>query len=136
MYFMEREGALQSVWNFDGAELALVFEIKQEVIERLRVWDLEGTYWKLREFRAELDAKQYKKMKDNVEPPELAETKRLMEELEEQKNIFNSTNPTSESLSKFYSYLETFYMYLCRLMKKHGLFFREGDDPSQAIFQR
>ena len=133
---MVQDNALQSVWNFDGAELALVFEIKQEVIERMREWDLEGTYWKLREFRAELDAKQYKKLKDDAEPPEIAVTKRLMNELEEQRNIFNSTPNSNESISKFYSYLEAFYMYLCRLMKKHGLFFREGDDPSKAILQR
>ena len=134
---MERGGeALQSVWNFDGAELALVFEIKQEVIERLRAWDLEGAYWKLREFRAELDAKQYKKIKDDAEVPELKDTKRLVNELEEQRQIYISTPTTNESISKFYVYLETFYMYLCRLMKRHGLFFREGDDPSKAIFQR
>ena len=133
---MEQGGALQSVWNFDGAELALVFEIKQEVIERLKNWDLEGAYWKLREFRAELDAKQYKKLKDDAEPPEIKITRDLMGELEEQRNMFNSTIHSNESISKFYSYLEAFYMYLCRLMKRHGLFFREGDDPSKAIFQR
>ena len=54
------------------------------------LWGIEFYEPKEREFRAELDAKQYKKLKDDAEPPEIAVTKRLMNELEEQRNIYIS----------------------------------------------
>jgi len=148
------EEAQQSVWNFDGAELYAIFEIKKAFINCLLTWDLENAYWKVRTLRMELDAKLARRKKRIVEEheEEIAKIKgkkkkevvlteketcdKKMEDLETARTIFNTSTKSQEERGEFYLVLEKFYMYLCHLMKKHGIYFREGEDMSLAVLRR
>ena len=145
--------AIQSVWNFDGAELFAIFEIKKEFISCMLKWDLENAYWKVRTLRMELDAKLSrgsekstylveeiearegkKKKKSRVEKTVVDE---MLTDLENKRTIYNQINsPDDSEKGIYYLELETFYMHLCYLMKKHGLYFREGEDMTLAVLRR
>lgn len=139
---------LQSVWNFDGAELNLIFELKLEVSNALQEWNLEAAYWKLRDLRREIDAKLNRTKKNEIEcyneEGEKQKVKLTEKELidnfiiyvEKERNTYLLNYQGEGAASKFYLILEEFYMNLASLMKEHGLYFREGDDPSKAIFRR
>lgn len=143
-----RTSALQSIWNFDGAELHTLFELKSLATVQFIEWDLEGVYWTLRSMRRELDAKLddgSKKKKDDTNPEDASKKKeteretvnRLMNELEIKRNNYQGLETkTEKDKGEYYIFEENFYMELCRLMKKHGFYFRENDDPSQAILRR
>lgn len=147
---MSEEG-LQAVYNFDGAELQAIFEIKKEFIQCMLVWNLEQAFWKARLLRMELDAKLVRKLKkkiisDDDEPDEEDKNKKhtekeyidgLLSDLENKRVIFNSIpNPNGNVKAQYYLDIEFFYMELCYLMKKHGIYFREGDDSAYAILRR
>lgn len=143
------EEAIQSVWNFDGAELSLIFQIKAQAGFLLNEWNLEGAYWSLRNLRREIDAKlkrekgKKKKFeiivgeeKKQVEFNEKERVDYLLVELVNERDTFLTSPQDNEDLSRFYLVLEEFYLLLSRLMKEHGLYFREGDDPSDAFRRR
>lgn len=138
----------QSVWNFDGAELYLLFQIKARISEALEIWDLETAYRKLRVLRAELDAKLARRQKKILEDfdkelgkqkvkTEKEEVDDAMSDIDKYYSKYKSSiNPDDEIKSGFYLKLEGFYMFLCFLMKKHGLYFREGEDSRLAVLRR
>jgi hypothetical protein len=41
---MGEEESQQSVWNFDGAELFLIFQIKSSITDALDEWDITVAY--------------------------------------------------------------------------------------------
>lgn len=145
---MAEEEALKSIWNFDGAELNLIFEIKAEAGTNIKNWDVEAAYWSLRDLRRELDAKfdikkkedyefkdkEGKIIKKNITEKEFID--HLILEIEVERNKFLESEQEDSDNSRFYLVLEEFYMKLSTLMKKHGLYFREGDDPSKAIWRK
>lgn len=148
---VDTEQANQSVWNFDGAELYLIFQIKNKIVEAFELWDLETSYWKLRLLRMELDAKLQRttnKMIDEFEEEQAKEKKKkiqtekqitddLLKVIDEKYSTYKElTEPEEKDKSLFYQELETFYMHLCYLMKKHGLYFREGEDMRLAVLRR
>jgi len=145
---MYGEETQQSIWNFDGAELFLIFSIKQMIVEALESWDLETAYWKLRLLRMEVDAKlqrtkkriileQEKKLKGKVSKMEKDVMDNKIKNLAEKYSEFKSIiDPSDEEKSNFYNELEEFYLYICHIMKKHGLYFREGEDNTLAILKR
>ena len=138
----------KALWNFDGAELFLIFSIKQKIVEAFEEWDLETAYWKLRLLRGELDAKLKRgvnkivsefekrvKKKSNKIEKNVCDEK--MEQLDEKYSEWNKiVNPNNKEKSDFYLALEEFYLYLSYLMKKHGLYFREGEDMTLAVLRR
>lgn len=144
--------AIQSVWNFDGAELNLIFSIKAETVFYLQGWHLELAYWKLRDLRREIDAKlktekgkkeyeiqvekdgKVKAKKIKLSEKELVD--HMLGDLVNERGIFLKSVQKEEEHSRFYLALEEFYLLLCRLMKEHGLYFREGDDPSESFRRR
>lgn len=153
------EETQQSVWNFDGAELYAVFEIKTKFIEAMLEWNLESAYWAARTLRMELDAKLkrqsteekiQKKFKLGIEDDEedigtkkrkivfeKEEVDAMLSKLSKTRGEYNNvSSPSFEQKANYYVELEEFYMHLCYLMKKHGLYFREGDDARLAIFRR
>ncbi|HEC37728.1 hypothetical protein LCGC14_0732170 [marine sediment metagenome] len=145
------EEAIQSVWNFDGAQLSLIFQIKAQAGLSLNEWNLEGTYWALRNLRREIDAKfkttkskttksKFKIIVDEkekeVEFTEKEMVDYLLRELVKERDLFLVSAGDQESMSRFYLVLEEFYLVLSRLMKEHGLYFREGDDPQDAFRRR
>lgn len=151
---MVNEDTQQSVWNFDGAELLLIFEIKAEVVSNLQTWELESAYWKLRDLRRELDAKlgrkeekfegivleedkekhDKKKKKTKSEKDAVDEKLKILEEERRKYNLIGS--PSEKERGEYYLNLEEFYMHLCHLMKKHGIYFREGEDSRMAVLRR
>jgi negative regulator of genetic competence, sporulation and motility len=144
----ETQYAQQSVWNFDGAELFLLFQLKAKVLFALEAWNLEEAYRKVRLMRMELDAKMQRKQKKIIEDFEeeigkgKAKTEKqqlddMMRALDTAHSVYiKITYPTNEVQSIFYQYIEGFYMELCFTMKKHGLYFREGDDSRLAVLRR
>lgn len=150
---VEEQQSNQSIWNFDGAELYLIFQLKNKIVESFESWDLETSYWKLRLLRMELDAKLQRvnnKMLEEFDDKqeELSGKKKKkqtekqitddkMEELDEGYSKYKELdNIDDEDRSKFYQELQDFYMHLCYLMKKHGLYFREGEDMRLAVLKR
>lgn len=142
------EEGQQTIWNIDGAELALIFEIKVEAGSHLKNWNLEGAYWSLRDFRREIDAKLNREKKENVKiygkddevkDEQLTEKEVvniMLQDCENERNKFLKSDQDMDDLSSFYLILEQFYLHLSFLMKKHGLYLREGDDPSEAFRRR
>lgn len=151
---MEEE-TIQSKWNFDGAELYEIFELKRTFISSIRNWDLETAFWTLRDLRREIDAKLKrktnvksfindeeenkqikKKDKEENKKTEKKHVDDLIKGLDEDRMKFLSSNKTKEDKTAFYIRLEEVYMELCFIMKQHGLYFREGEDSTFAVFRR
>ena len=60
-----------------------------------------------------------------------------LKNVEEARKVFHSQGQEDEDAKvTFYDVLEKFYMYLCYIMKKHGLYFREGEDMRLAVLKR
>lgn len=145
---MVQEETQQSIWNFDGAELYAIFGIKQNFMEHMANWNLEKAYWSLREIRREIDAKLKRKDKKLLEEFEESKSKvkskktekeevdDYISELDKSRKEFNDSNGDDESKCKFYLKLEDVYMKLCHVMKRHGLYFREGEDMRLAVLKR
>lgn len=143
---MEEE--IQALWNVDAAQLYVIFQIKTDASLYLTGWELEKAYWKLRDLRREIDAKlrrekpkkymvrdkEGKKVAKEITQKEMVDY--LLDELTKEREVFNNSEKSNEDYSRFYLILEEFYMTLSELMKEHGLYLREGDDPSQAFRRR
>lgn len=141
----------QALWNVDGAQLFVIFQIKTEASIYLTNWNLEQAYWKLRDLRREVDAKlnrtkpedcNIKIIKDGkpkIEKKKMTQKQKvdfLLDELTTERQVFMGSARENEDYSRFYLVLEEFYMLLSELMKEHGLWLREGEDPSQAFRRR
>lgn len=139
----------KAIWNVDGAQLYVIFQIKTEASIYLTNWDLEKAYWRLRDLRREIDAKltrtkkqkyQIKNNEGDLEEQDLTQKEMvdmLLDELTNERISFsNIEDKTPKDFSRFYLILEEFYMVLSELMKEHGLYLREGDDPGQAFRRR
>lgn len=149
------EETQQALWNFDGAEAFAIFEIKKAFINSMQEWDLENSFWHVRSLRREIDAKlkrahkkaiielEERKEKESGKKKEKKKTEKQivdekLEALETARKNYNEAcpEPTEAQKSKFYKELEEFYMHLCYLMKKHGMYFREGEDMTLAVLRR
>jgi hypothetical protein len=147
---MADEKTQQAIWNFDGAELYTIFGIKLKFIECLDNWLLEDAYWALRSLRREIDAKlrrqekkiiqEFEQEKSKTKKPKKTEKKEvddMMEGLDKKRKEYNNeVNPPDEKKADFYLELEKCYMKICFIMKKHGLYFREGEDSRLAVLRR
>lgn len=118
----------ESVWNSDNMEHALLFEIKLCFISNMKAWDLENAYWDIRLLRVEIDAKL-----DEKEQDKLSDDLKALEKLRNE-YLLSKDNP--EAVGKFYAELETVYILISRLFKKHGIYYRSGLDPSRAALRR
>lgn len=137
-----------TLWNMDGAELNLIFTIKLESATYLKTWNLESAYWSLRDLRRELDAKLNRIKKEEIKYSDAAGNEKkgsftekeivdaMLEECEKERNMFIESQQEMEDLSRYYLVLEQFYLHLSYLMKKHGLYLREGEDASEAYRRR
>lgn len=146
---MAYEEDTKSEWNFDGAELEAIFLLKSNFIIQMSGWDLEKAFWTARTLRMELDAKlsrgkkkmrmQVEEMEGEKKEKEKAETEkelvdRLLNELEDHRNTYNGGDTNSDKVrTTFFSALEGFYLEICYLMKKHGLYFREKEYGGLAV---
>ena len=141
----------KALWNLDNVELTIIFQIKIQFIEALQSWNLENAYLRLRDLRRELDAKlrrarerfegitldENKDDKKKVIIIEKDEVDKRLKDLEKIRSDYNKKqNKTEEDKGNYYLALEELYLYLCFLMKKHGLYFREGEDNRMAVLRR
>lgn len=151
----------QALWNFDGAELYLIFQIKSSIVAALEKWNIEEAYSKLRLLRMELDAKLsrgnkkiieefekeneqsalFGKSKDKIKQEKKLTEKETVDDLINKLDIAYSVfiempNPLEKEKSAIYKSLEYVYMELSYLMKKHGLYFREGEDMRLAVLKK
>lgn len=128
---MDHEEIIQTKWNSDEAQLRIIFSIKEELVLRFLERDVEGVYWYLRSLRREIKAKLStdesatvsKKLKriDKIRLALLNKDESITKEVED------------ELMKLLYIKEEKFYMLLCDYMKRHGLYFREKEDPRKAI---
>lgn len=88
-------------------------------------WDIKNLYWTLRALRRQIDSKLKKNEKDDIE--------KKLKELEKYRKKYLEAK---ELKGEYWFKCEEFYIELMRLMKAHGLFFRESDDPRYAVLQR
>jgi hypothetical protein len=155
---MSDEQTQQSVWNFDGAELYLIFQIKSSIAEALDKWDIKTAYKKVRLLRMELDAaftREKKKILEEYDEEELKnklqkdkpapekkltekqEVDALMKQIDEAYTAYLKDGEFSDDeKSLMFQLIEKFYMHLCYIMKRHGLYFREGEDFRLAVLRR
>jgi len=117
---------LKTIWNMDEAVLKSIHCLKVKFIFLMERGEYEEAYWTLRHIRMEIDSK----LKD--EEQKNAEEK--IKELEQSRRDF--INNKNTETGKFCISLEVYYILLNRYMKKHGLYFRENDDPRYAVLQR
>lgn len=124
---MAEEGGFQvkAVWNSDDAQLRIIFELKEMAASYFLSRDLEELYWTIRSMRREIDAK--------LNPTEKTDLKSKLEEIDNKRDKLLHDKKNSEIANEFFISLEDFYITISSLMKKHGLYFREADDPRKAI---
>ena len=108
---------LKAEWNMDDSILKSVLLLKYQFIDKMKAWELDEAYCIIRQIRMEVEAKFKIKEQESLDADIL--------ELEELRNDYFKNKRLK---GKFYRGLESFNIILNRMMKKHGLYFREHDD--------
>jgi len=108
----------KAVWNIDDEILKIIKDLKVVFLRNLKEWRLEDAYWILDLICMECDAK--------LKPKEQMEIEEELIKLENNRKDFttNGKNKTGE----FYINLRNLYKKINRLMKDHGVWFREMED--------
>ena len=114
-YYKGSSEAKKAEWNMDDEILKIIRQLKSLFIIYINDWDLKNAYFILRQLRMEVDAK--------LSPEEQKEAEKKMEKLEDKRKEY--LEEEKEKRGDFYSSCEKYYIFLNRLMKHHGLFFRE-----------
>ena len=117
MAYKNYDDTLKAEWNMDDSILKSVLMLKYQFIESLKNWKLDDAYWVVRQIRMEVEAK----FKDK-------EQKKLAQDILKLEILRTEYFKDKKLRGKFYRCLEDFNIILNRLMKKHGLYFREHDD--------
>ena len=120
---------IKSLWNIDEARLKTIDFFLNKAEVEFQNWSLENLYWTLRSIKRMIYAKLKKEERAEIDA-KLAK----LEEFRRKNNIIK--NSTENTKGKFYRMCEDFYESLTILMKEHGIFFREGDDPRFAVLKR
>jgi len=140
------ENSSQAEWNADAIQLSVIFTIKLDVAKHLDSWDLEKAYWSNRAFRRELDAvltRKKKKIQEDFEKEhdrevalEKGEIDIMINALTDGREEWSECKDDEKAKLKFFMLNEEFYMHLCFIMKKHGLYLRESNDAGFAMARR
>ena len=120
----------KTVWNMDESRMKAVDYYLSLCETAFINWNLEELYIYLKQVRRMISGKiseeQFKKCDDMLQD---------MEKIRRSINIDNEQE-TKKKKSELYEKADELYVYLNRLMKKHGMFFKEGDDPTRAALKR
>jgi len=108
----------KAVWNMDDEILKIIKDLKIVFLRHLKNWNLEDAYWILDIICMECDAKLKDKERDDIE--------RDLDELEKNRKKYSSQ--AREKAGIFYINLRNLYKKINRLMKRHGVWFREVQD--------
>jgi len=109
---------LKAEWNMDDAILKHILLLKHNFVEALHTWDLNSAYFTLREIWMEVEAKF--RIKEQVR------LELMIKNLEVVRNEYFKDQRKKKG--NFYHSLQGAMIKINRLMKKHGLYFREHDD--------
>jgi len=113
---------IMAKWNADDIQLFNLFEIKSKILEFLNSREFEMLYWEIRKLWVELDAKMTETERTKFENSiKVLDTMRV-------EYIRGNKNSRSKTEIEFYKLLVNFYRDLCRMMKEHGLYYRESED--------
>lgn len=116
-----------TLWNIDDAESRLIFNLKLKFLEAISSWDLETAFWRLCDLDMESDA-----LLD--EDTEASEIDTLIEALSNTRNEYiKYVEPSEELKQKHHSELSKIYKKICRHLKAHGLYFREGEAEEDGL---
>ena len=86
------------------------------------------------DFEKELDKERKNKVGKKKTEKEIVDE--MIVTLDNKFTEYKSDEQDEKVRNELFVGIETFYMYLCYLMKKHGLYFREGEDMSLAVLRR
>lgn len=117
MAYEEKEGE-KAVWNIDDEILKIIKDLKIIFLIHMKDWKLEDAYWKLDILCMECDARLNKKEKEEVEAD--------LKTLEVNRQIYSKNG--KERAGEFYVNLRDLYKKINRMMKEHGVWFREFED--------
>ena len=118
MAYQDYDNTLKAEWNMDDAMLKHILLLKHNFVQSIHTWDLNSAYFTLREVWMEVEAK--------FKPKERGRLRKMIKELEIVRNEYFKDQRHLKG--KFFSSLQNGMIKLNRLMKKHGLYFREHDD--------
>lgn len=108
----------KAVWNIDDEILKIIKDLKISFLNSLKEWKLEDAYWFLDLICTECDAK----LKDD----EQKDIENKLKELEDKRQEYSKNG--KEKKGEFYFQLRTLYKTINRLMKEHGVWFREREE--------
>jgi len=108
----------KAVWNMDDEILKIIKDLKICFLKSMQGWKLEDAYWYLDLMCMECDAK----LKDT----EQKEIEGKLQELEQMRQTCKINGHSN--VGEFYKGLRNLYKELNRLMKEHGIWFREAED--------
>jgi len=114
----EKEMSEKAVWNIDDEILKIIKDLKVIFLMHMKDWRLEDAYWKLDLICMECDAK--------LKLPEQKEIEEDLKSLEKYRQDFAKNG--KERAGEFYVRLRDLYKKLNRMMKEHGVWFREMED--------
>jgi len=123
--FFERmaEYTPKSIWNMDDERLKALNGYLLLCEDALLNWDIENTYSYLRAV--------FRIISGKLRIEEYNAVVELFKKVE----ILRRDKPEGKVI-EIYNQLDEIYIYINRLMKHHGLYFREGKDPSKAVLER
>ena len=126
---MESTFNVKTIWNMDEARLKSLNTYMVLCEDAFVCWDLNNLYVYLKSIRRVISGKITKKQLEGLDIKfrGLEKLKRAMDDDDND----DESNPV-----KFYNKADEIYIDLNRLMKAHGLFFREGRDPTKAALER
>ncbi len=126
---MESTFSAKTIWNMDEQRLKSLNNYMILCEDSFACWDLNNLYIYLKSIRRVISGK--------ITRNQLKELDKKFEKLEELKRKMDNDNNDDEYISiKFYDKADEIYVDQNRLMKAHGLFFREGRDPTKAALER
>lgn len=123
---------IKSIWNADDQRLKTLVYFMTECDIALTDWNLEHAYTNLHAVRRIASGKL---MKDKDSWKELL-TKFKELEIKRRECLNAEENDLMKKRIEMYNLEDEIYMELNRLIQIHGLWFREGLDPSKAALRR
>ena len=117
----KKEDSEKAIWNIDDEILKIIKELKVAFLLYMKSFMLEEAYWVLDLICIECDAKLKEK-----EQKEIEEDLKILE-FNRQKFIKMDRNRYGE----FYVNLRNLYKKINRLMKAHGVWFREFEENEE-----
>lgn len=108
----------KAVWNMDDEILKIIKDLKICFLKSMQGWKLEDAYWYLNLMCMECDAKLKTKEQEDIE--------NKLQKLEQLRQTCKTNG--HNNIGEFYKELRNLYKEINRLMKEHGIWFREAED--------